>query len=70
MGVSVRETPSSPRGQTDACENITLPKTSFAGGNYYLYSKRIIYPSPLLTRTSGKITAVSNGMVTESSSTA
>ena len=25
--------PRSPRGQTDACENITLPQTSFAGGN-------------------------------------
>ena len=24
--------PSFPRGQTDACENITLPQTSFAGG--------------------------------------
>ena len=24
----------SPRGQTDAFENITLPQTSFAGGNY------------------------------------
>ena len=22
-----------PRGQTDACENITLPQTSFAGGD-------------------------------------
>ena len=25
--------PPAPRGQTDACENITLPQTSFAGGN-------------------------------------
>ena len=43
-GVSVRETPSPvhggslsgrpppPCGQTDACENITLPQTSFVGG--------------------------------------
>ena len=31
-GVSVRET-SSPCGQTDICENIALPQTSFAGGN-------------------------------------
>ena len=36
-GVSVRETPLNrellPRGQTDTCENITLPQTTFAGGN-------------------------------------
>ena len=32
VSVSVKETPS-PCGQTDACENITLPNTSFAGGN-------------------------------------
>ena len=25
-----------PRGQTNACENITLPQTSFAGGNNHL----------------------------------
>ena len=31
--VSVRETPSHYE-QTDACENITLPQTSFAGGKY------------------------------------
>ena len=31
--VSVRETPSNYE-QTDACENITLPQTSFAGGKY------------------------------------
>ena len=36
-GVSVRET-SSPRGQTDACENITFPQTSFVGGQYSLCS--------------------------------
>ena len=29
-GVSVREPPCE---QTDACENISLPQTSFAGGN-------------------------------------
>ena len=27
------ETAPAPCGQTDACENITLPQTSFAGGN-------------------------------------
>ena len=30
QGVSVRETP---HGQTDTCEIITLPQTSFAGAN-------------------------------------
>ena len=25
-------------GMTNACENITLPQTSFAGGNEYFYS--------------------------------
>ena len=33
QGVSVREIPNRPHGQTDACENITLSQTSFAGGN-------------------------------------
>ena len=32
-GVCVKETPL--RGQTDACENITFPQTSFAGGNNF-----------------------------------
>ena len=32
-GVSVRETPFSLCAQTDACENIILPQTLFAGGN-------------------------------------
>ena len=29
------EADTSPRGQTDTCKNITLPQTSFAGGNNY-----------------------------------
>ena len=36
LGVSVREPPPS-CGQTDACENITLPQISFAGGNKMQY---------------------------------
>ena len=35
-GISVRETPS-PCGQTNTCEIITLPQTSFAGGNNVTY---------------------------------
>ena len=31
---ALRQTPPVNR-MTDACENITLPQTSFAGGNYY-----------------------------------
>ena len=34
-----------PRGQTDACENITLPQTSFADGNnwnYFLHEVKIL----------------------------
>ena len=31
-----------PRGQTDACENITLPQTSFASGKIYGKSQRIL----------------------------
>ena len=34
-GISVRETPFL-CGQTDACENITLPQTSFADGKYII----------------------------------
>ena len=31
-----------PRGQKDACENITLPQTSFAGGNKAMRSGRVV----------------------------
>ena len=33
-GGSMLGRPPSPGGQTDACENITLPQTSFVGGKY------------------------------------
>ena len=34
QGVSAWGVSATPRGHTDACENITLPQTSFAGGKY------------------------------------
>ena len=35
-----------PRGQTDTCEIITLPQTSFAGGNYWIKNTgRVLFPT-------------------------
>ena len=38
--------PHTPYGQTDACENITLPQTSFAGGNNRLAQSPLGLASP------------------------
>ena len=35
--------PAPPCRQTDACENITLPQTSFAGGNKHFNRFHMIY---------------------------
>ena len=65
---SQTETP--PRGQTDSCENITLPETSFAGGkntgDLTLWQNRCLkmqatdkssLPVPFCSRDSFKATA-------------
>ena len=41
-------TPSPVDRMTDACKNITLPQTSFAGGNKWLYFRK--YPPPILVK--------------------